>query len=474
MRGRAHEHAIARYQRILAFRGEGLSLQDIANQEGISAERVRQILARGKPNPPGRPPTRGTASGPLRPEQELTDMALAILEAPTIPTGIGEVAAPLADGTMQVHAIVVPGRLVFATISPPAMEKLFFVSSYGEADPDSPAPRHHGYQRDPMDARLPGIARYFLTGDHQFLVTPIIASVRLRDEDEIDEFIELFNAGDIDGIHERWHKAIVSVVDGQHRYLGLVKGHNDHPEFNPVVPIMLYFNLDYRGEADLFDIINSTQRKLPKALIEVTKGDITESGAPTHDQDIRNIAFALARDKDSVWFDQVNMTGARDPDRSVTYEGLRRSTANMFPSEIVARLRGRALDPEEVAKSYWAVVADACPDAWEGRPLDKVDSETGEIVEVPVTYRLKELVGVASVAKLGKDIITSALEREHFDERVSDLASNLSEVDWVKQEGNPWMASQAGFAGQKELYAMLHNLVYLGIKPGEVVEVVAD
>jgi hypothetical protein len=43
----------------------------------------------------------------------------------------------------------------------------------------------------------------------------------------------------------------------------------------------------------------------------------------------------------------------------------------------------------------------------------------------------------------------------------------LSEVDWAKEEGNPWMASQAGFAGQKELYTMLHNLVYLGQKPGE-------
>jgi hypothetical protein len=32
------------------------------------------------------------------------------------------------------------------------------------------------------------------------------------------------------------------------------------------------------------------------------------------------------------------------------------------------------------------------------------------------------------------------------------------------------MASQAGFAGQKDLYTMLHNLVYLGIKPGEPVE----
>ena len=53
---------------------------------------------------------------------------------------------------------------------------------------------------------------------------------------------------------------------------------------------------------------------------------------------------------------------------------------------------------------------------------------------------------------------------------MSDLVSLLSEVDWEKREGNPWMASQAGFAGQRELYTMLQNLVYLGVKPGESVE----
>jgi hypothetical protein len=44
--------------------------------------------------------------------------------------------------------------------------------------------------------------------------------------------------------------------------------------------------------------------------------------------------------------------------------------------------------------------------------------------------------------------------------------SKLSEVDWEKREGNPWMRSQAGFAGQKELYGILIDLVYLGKRPG--------
>lgn len=80
---------------------------------------------------------------------------------------------------------------------------------------------------------------------------------------------------------------------------------------------MLFFDLDFKTEAELFDTINSTQRKVPKPLIEVTKGNITETESTDHAQEVRKIAFTLARDKDSVWFGQINMTGARDPERRV-------------------------------------------------------------------------------------------------------------------------------------------------------------
>ncbi len=462
-----HDEAVARYRRMVGYRDEGMTLEDIARLENLSRERVRQVLARGEPNPTGRPPAEADGGRDL-PDERDNRMNALLLERP--PDRAERDEASHGTAAMKVHTVVVPNRMAFATLTPADMQDLFFVSSYSAVDPNSPAPRQHGYQRDPMDPRLPGIARYFLTDDHQYLITPIIVSVRLEDEGDIKEFIELFNRGDIHGIHDRWYRGVVSVVDGQHRYLGLVRAYDADEEFNPVVPVMLYFDLDYEGEADMFDIINSTQRKLPKALREVTKGDITQVGSPSHDQVIRTIAFALARDKDSVWYEQVNMTGARNPDRPVTYEGLRRSTQNMFPTELVGRLRAKDLSPEQVAKQYWSMVAEACPDAWNDRLREEVDPVTGDLLEVDVNYRLKELVGVASVAKLGKDIITSSLEAVHFDERMSDLVSLLSEVDWVKEEGNPWMASQAGFAGQKDLYTMLHNLVYLGVKPGEPVE----
>jgi DGQHR domain-containing protein len=353
-------------------------------------------------------------------------------------------------------------------MKPAAMQRLFFVSSYEKSDPDSPAPRGHGYQREPMKERIPRIAEYFLRDEHEFLITPLIVSVRLEDLRDIEEFVRLFNDGDAGAIHRHWHKATVSIVDGQHRFLGLVEAHRRNPEFDPWVPVMLYFDLEYMSEAELFDTINTTARKLPKALIEVTKGDITDTGSDTWAQQVRTVTFGLARDDDSVWYGKVNMTGARDPDRKVTYEGLRRSTANMLPAELMARLSKVGLDPEEVAKRYWALVADACKPAWdEVMPPeyeafdDEVDPETGEStpkVKFP-GYRLGELVGVASVARLGRDILTSALEHKDFDHRMGELVEKLSEVDWLKSPTNPWMRSQGGVAGQKELYGVLHHPV---------------
>ena len=43
-------------------------------------------------------------------------------------------------------------------------------------------------------------------------------------------------------------------------------------------------------------------------------------------------------------------------------------------------------------------------------------------------------------------------------------------MDWEKinlenDERNPWMASQAGFAGQADLYKTLYAWVYTGKKP---------
>lgn len=468
-----YARSLARYDRIVAARNEGLSLADIARIEHVSRQRIRQILEAGPPKAVGRP----SESRPLPDLRQHGDgdelernlnMTVAVRDIDRAETALntrGHEHTP-EEYSARLGDFVIPGQLAFAELTPPTMEKLLFISSFDQSDPDSPAPQHHGYQREPMWSRIPGIAKYFLVEDHRTLLTPLLVSVRLHDPVDLALFRDMLSAGDIEGIHRTFHRAVCSLVDGQHRFLGLVKAHNTDPTFNPLVPVMLYFGLDYEQEAELFDIINVTQRKLPKALIETTKGDITKLGDKDYPQSIRVIAFALARDEDSVWYDEVNMTGASDRTRRVTYEGLRRSTENMFSQELLSRLRKRGMSATDVAKSYWSMVAEACSTAWNNMPSGF--DENGD--PISVEYRIKELVGVASLARLGKDIIHSALEASSVEDRMAELTSALGEVDWEKREGNPWMASQAGFAGQKDLYTMLYELVYNGHKPGEPTE----
>ncbi len=377
---------------------------------------------------------------------------------------------------MKAHEIsfVEPGRTAFATIRPDVAAKVLFVSTYETTDPLSNAGNLHGYQRPPMQKRFKEIAKHFTTGDNRFKITPLIISVRLNSEKDIEAMMEMLAAGDADAIVARFGHQALSVVDGQHRAYGLIEAWKNDPTFSPSIPMLLFFGMSFVEEAELFNVINVTQRKLPKALIETTRGDITEADQVGYAQQIRRIAFGLCRDGDSVWGpidgeEQINMTGVRDPNRPVTYEGLRRSTANMFPKTLLDRLT--AIDPAlplAIAKRYWRAVSEACNDAWFNDPATKEEEDpvTGELREVKIRYRIKDLVGVASLAKLGHDIIKTHIDTPMNPNRLEELTLHLSEVDWEKREDNPWMRSQAGFAGQKELYELLYQLVY---RPCEVV-----
>lgn len=374
------------------------------------------------------------------------------------------------ESIMKLAAIIEPGKSAVAVLTPDKLKELAFVSTYSDTDPESTSPRQHGYQRDPMESRFPGIGRYYNKGKNKYLIPPLLASVRVYTDKDKARFEYLFEQGDIDAIHREFSKAAVSIVDGQHRMGGLHWAWENIEDFEAKVPVIFYYDQTFTEEAVFFDTVNTMQRKLPKALIEATKVHM-EAGDRSHAQIIRELAFALAQDGDSVWKDLVSMTGARHPNQPITYEGLRRATSNMMHERLVNRLKARGFNPEDVLKKYWSMVTRACAPAWENRP--RVVDREGTQVEEPVKYRLKDLVGVAAISKLGEDILGTALDKtrseEDFWEDVSNSVSKLGAVDWEKREDNPWMRSSAGFAGMGVLYDMLYKLVYLDRAPGDSV-----
>lgn len=359
------------------------------------------------------------------------------------------------------------GQCVIAAIPADQLQNLW-ISTFDSKDPDSPAPKNHGYQRNPDEKRFPKIAKYYLANGHEALVTPIVLSGRVTDAEEIDEVLGLLRDGDFDDIHQKYGKAVLSIVDGQHRVGGLRLAHKLKPEFNPRVPCAIYFGMDYADEARLFDDINTNQKNLPKALVEVTAHNVTDIGTTSYEQRVRNIAWDLSQKKGSPFHNRVNLTGGRDPQRRVTYEGLRRSTSVMLTRDVLKRVDGAQItDVYKLAETYWKNVATVCAKAWNA-PILVQDPKTKKMKPADIKYRIRELVGVASLARLGRDIILTALDRRHektIADTVKEMTAKLGKVNWKKEQENPWVASQAGYAGQKELYGMLVDLVYNDIEP---------
>ena len=81
------------------------------------------------------------------------------------------------------------------------------------------------------------------------------------------------------------------------------------------------------------------------------------------------------------------------------------------------------------------MVSQACEVAWNEHPSE-VEDDSGEMVEVPVDYRLKDLVGVAALARLGKDLLTSAIEHKNPKQWLAAQVSKLSEV-FAAMKGKP-------------------------------------
>jgi DGQHR domain-containing protein len=344
-------------------------------------------------------------------------------------------------------------------------QRLLKTYTYYTEDPDSPTDR--GYQRPPDPARYAPIAADIeLHG-----ATPITLSDRgrwafLLDEPSSTIDMSLKDFVDALGTTTEAERLLASIIDGQHRYnagLRLWERGVDC-EF----PFLLFTNLSWAEEVERFNTINTKAKNLPRALVEVNRhatfDDDAASPRERLAQEIREVVMRLETDDDSVWRAEVNMTGGRNSNRPVTFEGLRRSTEATF----VGRLAMLPLERKvELAKAYWLGVAETWPEAWTNQKeiVDRINPVTGEVEEVeqPVRYRIKDLAGVAALAKLGNQILIDAHNGDTDTLNPKTIKARLAraaDVSWVRAKDNPDMGSQAGFAGLRDMYDMLLSRVY--------------
>lgn len=336
-----------------------------------------------------------------------------------------------------------------------------------------------GYQRPPEQPRINRISTYFQQEDFLGFTTPIVVAVRKDfDSSLVTALIKRALSGDAAAVKELHHA--LAIIDGQHRFEGALLAVGNDSEFDLDVVLLVIHGLTYVEETDEFNVINTTPKRLPKALVEWNRFGITEEASASWEQEIRKIAVTLATDPGSPWFEQVNLTGTgREPGRPVTLEGMRRSTDNMLKAGGLRHLKYERR--YELVKAYWNAIGEAFPDAWgDVQPGVRMpdgsivmaggvwQDEDGATVKVPrVDYRIKELVGVAALAKLGGDILAEALGSQDPFLYLNREVEKIGVVDWEKRDDNPWVRSQAGFAGQRDLYGALAYLRANGVAPWE-------
>ena len=349
-------------------------------------------------------------------------------------------------------------------------EKL--LKTYTHYTDDVRSPNGKGYQRPPTESRFPQIAAYLK--DHG--VTPIILSDRGRWQSlwrtpdttitcTVDEALQGLKQNDVDE-----DEVFASILDGQHRDRAAQYLYDRH-DVDLELPFLLYTGLTWSQEVERFNTINTTAKNLPRALVEVNRHTIFEphgaSARETQRQDVREVVMALETDPGSIWHKQINMTGGRNTDRPVTFEGLRRSMDQTFSGRLGLLSVQKKKD---LAKAYWQAVADTWPDAWNGVPptVERVNPETNEVETVEKTgakYRIKDLVGVSALAKLGNQVLLDAYDDQSQQLNMGMVRGRLGkakDINWLKASDNPDMASQAGFAGTADTYDLLLARAYRG------------
>lgn len=159
-----------------------------------------------------------------------------------------------------------------------------------------------GIQRDLISDRLKEIQSYCRDVDATF-PTSIILSV----ETSLEEV--RFEIND-NRLHIEFKQCFGSVIDGQHRLMGILSsGMADRFE----LPVVFMVNPTIEDEAYIFSIINSTQRKVDPSLI-YDLFDVSSKRSPK--KTVHDIARAFNGRVDSPFYNRLKMLGKKSSEQS--------------------------------------------------------------------------------------------------------------------------------------------------------------
>jgi DGQHR domain-containing protein len=227
------------------------------------------------------------------------------------------------------------------------------------------------------------------------------------------------------------------IIDGQHRLGGFVAAWEES-QYRADVDFVAYENLPFEREKDEFNLINTTQKGVPKAI----------SAYILRNEDDHNwVAWELNQRDNSPFRGRISRVGKLSENMLFNLNSVAKSVDRTFGHPNFDQLDRETM--LEYMIHYWTIIKDSFPDAWADydRPKDEWQ------------YKLLELTGLIAWSHIAHTTLGRAYDSQMETmnwELVQELIDRTKTLDWGK-DGR--YVGLTGEVGGKEIMRDMLRLI---------------
>jgi len=332
------------------------------------------------------------------------------------------------------------------------LQKYTDIDAWSPNNPD-------GYQRPVVERRLKEIAKYILE-EKGVLPTSVLLGTRPPGEGS-GESIGIEGFTDEESPVDSGYLVIPDgatlwVIDGQHRYSGVKFAYERgmNPELTSYAfPVSIMWEIDQFTEMEHFNIVNTTQRKMPTDIVDrhlvqmqAIKGLSMVSSGPRGEKDyIRASATTLVdrlNEAPGVWQNQIAIPGVEGRDTGPVRHHAMVVSIEPFMRDNWVKSRNDD-DKVKVIINFWDAIKELWPDA----------------IEFHKEHRLMATAGIYSLHQVLPVLIQRCLDRGKG-LTAKDLGDVLGEAGlahdfWHKETGDPLTLG----TGMASIRALTHSII---------------
>jgi len=287
-----------------------------------------------------------------------------------------------------------------------------------------------GYQRPATYSRQRQIKEYLISNKDAY-VPPVLINAaggwtfRPYDANRPD-----IGALDVQG---RAH-----IIDGQHRLGGYIAAWEED-QVSAKVDFIAFENLPLENERTEFNVINTTQKGVPKAI----------STYITRDENEQNwVAWEFNQREDSPFHGRISRIGKLSGSMLLNLQSVAKNVSRTFEHGSLEGLEKEACLNYLI--KYWSIIRDTFPDEWaDGDKAKKADWD----------YKMMELTGFIAWSLIAPKVLGRAYDPTTDTmnwEIVEKLVSRVRPLDWRK-DGK--YAGRTGEVGGKEIMRDMERLI---------------